>query len=276
MTPIVQALWSGQLDSTTDQQPDPIPLRTKDLARYVGLTAFFLPVVLYLGAALEPFCRPSSISHSYYIPFLGSFFVAAMGFIAVFLFCYPGHSAMDSRMATIAGGGALGLAIFPTAGDGCAESFYSGRVLVAYSAGEGDAITPALSYDYTLIGRLTSQMLHFGFAGLLFGILAYFALWSFRRNNGEGVLRGPDGQPQMTEVKRFRNRIYLICGLVIVGCIVVIAFLPNTSDGVSDLFPPVFTVEAIALFAFGISWAVKGRIFAAVREDQAPRAVPAA
>ena len=36
------------------------------------------------------------------------------------------------------------------------------------------------------------------------------------------------------------------------------------------------TVEAIALFAFGISWAVKGRIFAAVREDQAPRAVPAA
>lgn len=269
----IETVLEGKLDSQSFDQPDPIPLRQKQLAVYVGLVAFFLPVVLYVGTSFSPFCRPSSISHAYYVPFFGSIFIAAMGFIAVFLFCFPGHTRTDGRLATIAGAAALGLAIFPTARDGCSRSFYTGQVFVTYQQGSDGNAAPELFYDYllfqnaTILGQpLSTQILHFLCAAILFGILGYFSLWSFRRNNGEGVIACPNGRYAMSSAKRYRNRIYAVCGLIIYACMILLPGYAYTADGIDTAFPPVFVIESVALFAFGISWVVKGRLLPLVQE----------
>ena len=62
-------------------------------------------------------------------------------------------------------------------------------------------------------------------------------------------------------MKLWRNRVYRACGSIILLCIAVLAVLMLTSDGecyVPVWFPPVYTLESIAVFAFGFSWIVKG------------------
>ena len=62
--------------------------------------------------------------------------------------------------------------------------------------------------------------------------------------------------------KKIRNRIYRICGVVILACIALIGlyfWLPRDT-GISAI-KPVFWLESIALWAFGISWFVKGETF---------------
>jgi hypothetical protein len=77
---------------------------------------------------------------------------------------------------------------------------------------------------------------------VLFTLFAVFALWLFR-------LAAHGEQP--TADKRWRNRVYLGCGTVIVGCIAWAGF--NGMNG-----RPIFLPESIALIAFAVSWLVKG------------------
>ena len=98
----------------------------------------------------------------------------------------------------------------------------------------------------------------------LFLILALFCLWSFRRDNGEGVLLR-DGRKELSAAKIKRNRLYTICWVVILACIAgLFALVGERPEGVPE--PSAFGItlffwcEAVALFAFGLSWMVKGRI----------------
>jgi hypothetical protein len=77
---------------------------------------------------------------------------------------------------------------------------------------------------------------------VLFAMFAFFALWLFR-------LTAHGEQPAAD--KRWRNRIYLVCGLVIVGCMGWAGF--NGLKG-----RPIFWPESIALIALALSWLVKG------------------
>ena len=97
-------------------------------------------------------------------------------------------------------------------------------------------------------GSRVEQIIHGVSATALFLVLAYFALFLFTKSG-----------PVQTPAKRQRNKVYRICGSVIVASIVLIGiyglFLRNTA--VADL-RPVFWLETIALWAFGFSWFVKG------------------
>jgi hypothetical protein len=55
--------------------------------------------------------------------------------------------------------------------------------------------------------------------------------------------------------------VYLVCGILIILSIILIAvvmFLPAAAN--IHRINPVFWLETIALFAFGISWLVKGEV----------------
>jgi hypothetical protein len=82
-------------------------------------------------------------------------------------------------------------------------------------------------------------------------ILAYFSIFLFTKK-----------EPKPTKMKLKRNKIYRICGYIILGCILIMAvifLLERLNRGQSlKKYDPIIWLETIALWAFGISWLVKG------------------
>jgi Na+/melibiose symporter-like transporter len=67
----------------------------------------------------------------------------------------------------------------------------------------------------------------------------------------------------MTKQKKKRNKIYQWCGIIMLGGILLIflyfLFLKNIFPQLTNI-KPVFWLESFALWAFGISWLVKGEV----------------
>lgn len=94
------------------------------------------------------------------------------------------------------------------------------------------------------------QAVHFLSATALFLVLAYFALFLFTQID--------KGRPPTPE-KKTRNQIYVASGVTILVCIVAIGAYIFLLDGTSfAAIKPVFWLESFALWAFGVSWFVKG------------------
>lgn len=94
--------------------------------------------------------------------------------------------------------------------------------------------------------------MHFVFAFTLFSVFIFFSLVLFRKS-------GPGGH--MTNAKKNRNKVYFICGLIMVGCILAIAVsLLLLKPETSSKYSLVYWFESIALAAFGISWITKSEM----------------
>ena len=93
--------------------------------------------------------------------------------------------------------------------------------------------------------------LHFISAGALFLVLSYFSLALFTKTGGT--------RAQMTPQKVTRNRVYRLCGVVMLACVGTIGAIKlGYFNFTAGPIPPVFLLETLALEAFGISWMVKG------------------
>mgnify|MGYP006313488141 FL=1 len=157
----------------------------------------------------------------YYHTVMGDVFVGSLCAIGMFLLTYRGHERSDDIAGNLACLFAVGVAVFPTARSEHPEG----------------------------IERLVG-MAHYTSAALMFLILAYFCLVLFVKTD--------PGKP-MTDEKRTRNRLYRLCGGLILVCIAGIGIaklaLPETFVARYD---PVFWLESTAVVAFGLSWLVKG------------------
>lgn len=97
-------------------------------------------------------------------------------------------------------------------------------------------------------GTAVESTIHFSSATALFLVLAYFSLALFTKTGGKPTPR-----------KLVRNRIYRVCGVAMLLCIALIGLCHWTPLGAAiDAYHPVFWLESMALWAFGISWFVKG------------------
>jgi uncharacterized protein YacL len=90
--------------------------------------------------------------------------------------------------------------------------------------------------------------MHFVFALLLFSVFIFFSIYLFRKS-GPGVVR--------TKQKDSRNRVYLICGIIMILCIAGIALSMIFFVPASQSYHLVFWFESLALMSFGFSWVVK-------------------
>ncbi|MBE8524012.1 DUF998 domain-containing protein [Amycolatopsis sp. H6(2020)] len=120
------------------------------LRRAIGLIGLALPVVLILGKQLVQGGDLIGSLSGYYYTGLRDVLVGAMCAVGVFLLAYYGHDYVDNIASTVAGLGAIGLALFPT--------------------------TPG--HDVTTWDR-TAGVLHLAFAAVFFLSLAYFCLRLF-------------------------------------------------------------------------------------------------
>jgi hypothetical protein len=200
----------------------PIVLSYLGLRKGIGIIGIALPIVLVIGKWLLESPGISDSVSAYYYSVMRNIFVGSLWAIAVFLICYRYERlSLDDILGDVAGGCAIGVALFPTTPD---------------------------------VGATKQQMiigvLHLVFAACFLVTLAIFALVLFRKTD-------PNKEP--TRQKRQRNMVYLFCGIAIIACIaliVLVDFLP----GQPWLQPlhPVFWFESFAVWAFGFAWFVKG------------------
>lgn len=203
------------------------------MRKAIGVIGIALPIALVVGRLVVNVVCPDcgvyrgptggyiiqSSISSYYWTVVGDILVGGLFAIGIFLLAYKGKKRRDDIAGDLACLFALGVALFPTS--------------------QGDEITR--------IG-----VLHYVSAAGLFITLAYFCLVLFQEDD-----IGPTDR-----LKPARNKVYRICGFVIVGCIIgilavnVLAMLGVT---LPTFIAPVFWLEAIAIWAFGWSWFVKGK-----------------
>lgn len=253
-------------------QPSATPQDQQNLAdrmaRLVGFVAFGLPVILFIGGLMPESCFRDSISHFYYAPFLGSVFVGLLFFIGGFLLAYSGETWMESKGSTIAGLGAFGVALFPTTKSGCDEALTShSRVFALVDTSTNPVgISESGTYGQTFFQMFgaTSEY-HLAGAGIVFVYLGIFCIVVLRRVIDGRHIKG--GVILKTKINR--NRLYLACGITILGCVALLAFKKPLVGGDLtwwDGLNLTSWVEAVALWAFGLAWVIKGRVITALND----------
>ncbi len=196
--------------------------------RLIGILGFFLPGLLFLLAGLRPIeeLPPwkilTSVSAYYYTGAVGVF-VGVLFALSLFLFTYQGYEGdkADGFLGKIGGAAALGVALFPTTAPFCLS--------------EPAWWSPAI------------RVVHYVSAIVLFTSFILFSIWLFRKSN---ISNRQDRPPD----KQMRDNIYLVCGIVMIICVLWAA---------SSLFTKasIFWPEAFAIMAFAISWLVKGEAY---------------
>jgi cytochrome b561 len=202
------------------------------MRRAVGLMALTLPLALASGSILADLLGPAhalphpllqrSMSDYYYTP-MRDYYVGSLCAIGAFLASSRGYDLLDEITGYLAGFFTFGVAFCP-------------------------------SFD-PRGARFTRLDVEFGYihsvlAGLMFLTLACICIFLFRKSSPE---------KPFTRRKRHRNRIYGVCGLVLVVCMVAMVIL--TLRSVIERRHPshwLFWFEAVALGAFGVAWLTKG------------------
>lgn len=161
----------------------------------------------------------TSISASYWDegPWAGTIFVGFLFAIGAFLLSYNGKRWEERWLSKVAALAAISVAMFPCACDGHVE------------------IIPKL---------------HYIAAAVMFGILAAFCYFFYKRANAKGWAQA-----------RLRGWIYLVCGLLI--ALAMLGMLVNhfTGEALTNLMPRfTFYAEATGLVAFGVAWMTASRI----------------
>jgi hypothetical protein len=190
------------------------------LRNLIGICGILLPVVCLLYAAIVcGFDVENSIS-AYYYTHMRDVFVGILFAAGAFMLAYKGYD-WDAWVSRFAGLCAILTACFGT--DKWADHEAHLRV-----------------FELATVHNLA--------AGGLFISFAFMSIFLFTKS-GEEVL---------SDEKKIRNVVYIICGWVIVACVaVMIAQMSGLTLIPTDL-DPVFWLETISLFAFGFSWLVKG------------------
>lgn len=199
------------------------------LRKAIGILGLLLPILVYVfhGGLL------TSISHYYYTD-ANVFFITIISAFGLFLISYRGYPAQkeewlsDDSITTIGGIGALLLVLFPTY---CKES---GSVVIDNLCSPDDMILYYFKPN-------TANVIHFIGAGVFIFSVACMSYFKF-------TLGKPDG----------KHWLYKASGIVIWICLLVL--LVETLIGKSFTDYDTFIFETIAVFAFGISWSVKGKV----------------
>lgn len=240
------------------------------LAFLVGLVALGLPFSLLVARASGT-CDYQSISHFYYAQFWGDVFVGSLVFIGTFLIAYRGQCRPERTLASITGIAAYAVALFPTDGRGCELREFSGRALADFSLPKGaDFVTVKPASPPNALFELFPGVgiWHAVAAAIVFLFLAWFCFCVFTRITDDQRL--PDGSP--TQEKRQRNRIYRLCGALILIAIVAIGVGGEVWEKDWNRLNLTFWFEALALWAFGLSWMTRGRFFNTMLLDDQDRA----
>jgi hypothetical protein len=234
------------------------------LRKTVGWIGSLLPIVLIVGNMIfftSP--RPYSMSGYYYTD-MRNVFVGALCALGVFLVAYAGYDEVDRWITNLAGFCAIGVAFFPTKPSVC---------MVHAPTCAAPSVTH-LSASQQTVGDV-----HVVFAAVTFVALGLMALrfaksaptpgdrdLMGRIRHGLGLVK--TGDASRSPRKKARDAIYGASGFTILSCVALAALSNLLPTSVKANWPLLFTFEALAVFAFGLSWFVKGQTLLPILKDQ--------
>lgn len=255
---------------SSDAPADKLSHAFGNVSRAIGFVTIALPVGCLL-AALISFVPPediqNSISHFYYTPIMGDFFVGCLffnGILLMFMFHTNGKpvhgwkrlSLVESFLMRLTGFAALMIALFPTSGP--SDSYGKQELLRVFVSGENG--NTAL-FGIESLGWIATWHLHKWFALIMFVNLAYFTAFVFTRDHTTD-LGTPQTPPSANKLRR--NRYYRILGAAIIVSVALIGLaqfdcvIPSAAWSKMN---GTFIFEGVALLSFGLAWLIKGRFF---------------
>ncbi|MCX8129520.1 MAG: DUF998 domain-containing protein [Clostridia bacterium] len=198
------------------------------LRRWIGILGILLPLINILGGWFISRIPVQSTISSYYYTNMRDFFVGILCVVSLFLITYDGYNRFDQLITSVAGVFGLGVAIIPCR----SEQF------------------PMPEVGLLRLSMPLSDTLHLICAVAFFTLLAIISIFLFTMTGQE---------KQITKQKRWRNIIYVICGvtmlLSLLGAVLCLQFMPKE---MIDKYRVILVFETLALFSFGISWLIKG------------------
>lgn len=215
--------------------------------RALGLLGFLLPFFLIFGGMVADTTPQPSLS-DYYHTIQRDIFVGVLFAIGIFLFSYKGYPRTrdeffsDDWITSIAGAAAFGVALFPN---------------------ENPAQLVSSPW-HVLFGLYPTAVLHYVSAFIFLLSLAYICLVKFTRG-----------------ANPTRARIYVICGWMVIA-MTIATFVASWFKVMGPALPQrlvieynlVLWVESIAVWAFSISWMVKGKAEKMLRLNALTRPKP--
>lgn len=204
----------------------------KTLRKIIGVLGMALPLLLYLFLYFDVgMTSPlESLSHYFYTR-VSCIFVGVLTVLGIFLIIYKGKERVDFFVSIAAGIFILCVVCFPT-------DNLSGKYL---------------PYSVTTLNDTRFRIgFHYASAGIFLCCLTYMSLFLFTKSD-----KAPARQGSM---KKIRNWIYRICGILMIIAILVIAAggLKIIPKGFYDDNCLTFWMETLAVESFGFSWLVKG------------------
>jgi len=198
------------------------------LRQMIGWVGFFMPIAVRTGAYLfEGVSTTASIS-AYYYTGMRDIFVSTLVLVGALLTCYRAPSWVDNLINIVCGISAIGIGLFPM------DPAWAAEIVQRF---------PEVTSEKCYLGHGLFGY-HFIFVGTFFALsfyLVYFRFSAFTPANP-------------TRKKLKRNKIYKVCGIVMLVSFLCIGYLAVTRKGASIFWP-----ETVAVVAFAAAWLIKGQ-----------------
>ncbi len=199
------------------------------LRRLIGGLGMLLPLFCISGGKIfAGLSWQQSISYYYYTN-MRDFFVGLLFCVSMFLITYKGYEKIDTLITTASGISGLCIAIFPCHFESDLDNFVGIFQIESH----------------------ISNIIHLTFASFFFLLLAINSIFLFTLSD--------KSKTTFSKNKKFRNKIYVCCGAIILLSMALVALLLlSLSEEMIKQYKIVLSFETIMLVAFGISWLIKG------------------
>jgi hypothetical protein len=194
----------------------------------IGAVGIILPFACVVGGILFRHTPAQPTISAYYHTNMRDYLVGSLFAVSVFLICYKGYEKIDNYVTNVIGAAGFGVAIFPCLAE------------------KGSKLPVGIFQ----LPPDVSNAIHLCCAAVFFVLLAVNSIFIF-------TLRDPKKKSDK-QFKRYRNAIYLSCGVVILACIALLGFFSVILYGRMGQTLIGIILETIMLIAFSVSWLVKG------------------
>lgn len=199
-------------------------MRLRQLIGHLGI--FMAPLCFLFGYVFGHEPLQNSIS-AYYYTSVRDLFAGILVGVGLFLVTYRGYELIDNILTTVSGAFSMGIALFP-----------------CYAPEAGPRV------GLFQLDPNVSMIIHGTFAIGFFLLLAVVSLFLFTLTDPKKV---------MSDRKKWRNRLYRVCGIVILVFLaaLIVESIVGERWGLAG-HHLMFWFEFAMLLAFGVSWLVKG------------------